>query len=352
MKQTGHIPYLDYVRILACMLVCVFHAPLPTSDGEGNVWLSIYNYAASPCNALFFMLSGALLFPVNKPLSAYIRHKVVRIAVPVLFWTLVSLLIWRVQGKISWEGILQDLMIMPFDRINGVYWFLYALMGLYLLAPLLSPAFQEKKNMEYFLILWGITLMMPYIDPWLGGRCNVDGSYYRMLSPFGGFLGYMVLGSYLHRYPLSLRRVGRKYYVLVVSIIVGIPASVLLFRFPPVENGTVYGNLVFNVALMAVGYFLLCQKFESLFHTKNSDVVQSSRLTKFHAFVKALASRTFGIYLVHIFVMRDGIWPLWSSLYPHASYAVQIPCVAVLTFAISWALIKLVSFIPGSRYII
>lgn len=336
--SSKHIPYLDYVRVLACLLVCTVHAPLPANDA-GSPWLSLFNYAASPYNALFFMLSGSLLFPIKKGLREYLPHKIRRIAYPVLFWTIVTLVIWLIQGKLSVSDAFHSIIVMPFDKVNGIYWFLYVLLGLYFVAPLLSPAFEKKRNMEYFLLLWAITLALPYVSPWLGNFWNSDGSFYKLLSPFGGFMGYMVLGAYLQQYRAE---VGKRAAILLIPsllFIVGIPASVILFHIPPVDNGTVYNNLVLNVALMATGYFLLMRFI-------------ASHIPSLDSLIKELASKTFGIYLVHIFVMRDLLWPIWKEILPNTSYGIQIPIVSVLTFIISYLVIKLISYVPGSRYII
>lgn len=335
---TKHIPHLDYVRVLACPLVCTVHAPLP-ANGAGSPWLSLFNYAASPCNALFFMLSGSLLFPIKKELREYLPHKIRRIAYPVLFWTIVTLVIWLIQGKLSVSEAFHSIIVMPFDKVNGIYWFLYVLLGLYFVAPLLSPAFEKKRNMEYFLFLWAITLTLPYVSPWLGNFWNADGSFYKLLSPFGGFMGYMVLGAYLQQYPAE---VSKRVAILIIPsllLIVGIPASFIIFHIPPIDNGTIYNNLVLNVALMATDYFLLIRFI-------------APHLSILNSLIKELSSKTFGIYLVHIFIMQDLLWPVWESILPHASYAIQIPITSILTFIISYIIIKLISYIPGSHYII
>lgn len=78
--------WLDVVRIIACIMVCVVHAPIPS--GKSSLFLSGFNYLGSPCNALFFMISGALLFPLKSDfhLKSYIYKKILTFLVPNTFF--------------------------------------------------------------------------------------------------------------------------------------------------------------------------------------------------------------------------------------------------------------------------
>lgn len=334
---SARVSWLDTVRVFSCFLVCVIHAPMP--QGNGSIWLSAYNYLSAPCIGLFFMLSGALLFPVRQPLRVYLPKKVKRIVIPLIFWSVVCVALAVFLGKCTLTTGIVRLIQMPFHPVNGVYWFLYVLLGLYLFAPLVSEAVKKVSHTRYWLVLWGASLVMPYVNAWVPDAWPIKGDYYCVLSEFGGYMGYMILGYYLRNNPVTLRSFLKKWLVPSAFLIIFIPAYFINGRYEAIDNSMLYGYLTINVSLMCVLYFLIIKLLPPL-------------TTSVHAVSRRLAPQTFGIYLIHIFVMRDGIWPLWSSLYPHASYAVQIPCVAVLTFVISWAVVKLISFIPGSRYII
>ena len=55
------------------------------------------------------------------------------------------------------------------------------------------------------------------------------------------------------------------------------------------------------------------------------------------------AQHSFGIYLVHLLVMRKVLWPLIGPLNLH--YAIQIPLVVILTAALSYFVVHLISFV-------
>lgn len=341
-KGKEHVGWMDGVRVIACFLVCVIHSPLPKH--ESSLWLSAYNYFSSPCMGLFFMLSGALLFPVHGLLSKYVHKKLRRIVIPLIFWSFLFSFMQFLFGDLSFEELKTKLCYIPFEPAVGVYWFLYVIMGLYLFAPLLSPALEKISNVRYMLLLWILTLILPYLNAWLPGSWKpeawgIRGDAYQLFASFSGYMGYMVLGYYLRNNPIPKRQFLKWWLIPSLILCLGIPAYFANGRYEAIGNGMLYSYLTINVALLSVIYFTLVQ------HLLN-------RSTPLVAFFGKVAPQTFGIYLIHLYVMRDGIWPLWARLFPHAPYAVQIPCVAVLTFAISWALVKLISFIPGSRYII
>lgn len=60
------ILYLDFLRVLACMMVVLMHSPVPSGQGSG-IFLSTLSYLTMPCIGIFFAISGALLLPVSTP---------------------------------------------------------------------------------------------------------------------------------------------------------------------------------------------------------------------------------------------------------------------------------------------
>lgn len=61
-KMTHRDLSLDLIRIFACLMVVATHSPLPSAEAH-SVLLAGLSLVTTPCNALFFMVSGALLLP-------------------------------------------------------------------------------------------------------------------------------------------------------------------------------------------------------------------------------------------------------------------------------------------------
>lgn len=299
------------------------------------------------------MVSGALLFPVRQPLKNFVVRRLKRILIPLLFWSLAAVGIHYGLGQLSGEEALNLIFRIPFVPVEGVYWFMYTILGLYLFAPLLSPAIEKMAHARYMLVLWSITLCLPYLNAWLPGIWILRGDFYHSLSEFGGYMGYMVLGYYLRHASLSWKTLFKYFYLPGALLILGIPAFFMNGRYAHVTNEMLYGYLTINVAALCVIYFTLIQKIGTI---SSSSFVSRGGLPisciPCKKLLGDLSQKSFGIYLVHIFMMRQFLWPLWQEYGLTSNYAVQIPLTAMLTFALSYAFVKLLSLIPGSKYIL
>ena len=109
--------------------------------GEGSliltkadaIWVAILNVLPRACVALFVVASSYLQFPLHYPTGEFFRRRAVRILIPFFIWTVVYALVWGepVQN-------FKDLLL-NFNYAAGHLWFVYMLIGLYLIMPILSP---------------------------------------------------------------------------------------------------------------------------------------------------------------------------------------------------------------------
>jgi surface polysaccharide O-acyltransferase-like enzyme len=146
---------LDGLRILACLMVVTMHAPLPGSESDG-LFLSTLSYLTAPGIGLFFMISGALLLPVKTDTRTFLRRRFSKIAIPAFVWSVLFLGITALttNESFSWKALFS----IPFSaQGNPTFWFLYTLMGLYLLAPVLSHWLNtaSRRELDFYLLLWG-----------------------------------------------------------------------------------------------------------------------------------------------------------------------------------------------------
>jgi len=89
------VPYLDILRVIACLLVILIHTPIRQYDTYYNtpaVAGAVYTVlVAVNCN-LFFMITGALLLPVTMPTRRFVRRRLRVILFPLGVWTVIYLL--------------------------------------------------------------------------------------------------------------------------------------------------------------------------------------------------------------------------------------------------------------------
>lgn len=91
-----HIVYLDVIRIIACMMVIIMHAPIPGTGAEGHgPFLVLISYLTVPCVPLFFMVSGSLLLPCRKEVSAidYLKKRIGKVVGPTVTFSLLYMII-------------------------------------------------------------------------------------------------------------------------------------------------------------------------------------------------------------------------------------------------------------------
>jgi surface polysaccharide O-acyltransferase-like enzyme len=274
------------------------------------------------------MLSGALLLENSLTTQEFLKKRFSKILIPTLVWTLFYLFI-RYQGEgISIDSVLISVLSIPFSsQGHGVLWFMYTLAGLYMLTPILSKWLKtaSKREVKFYLLLWGITLIYPYLKLWL----QVNESNTGILYYFSGFVGYFVFGYYLkHHYKYQLWHV-------IMSTIVAVIVPLLLY-----SSGIEFDffsslwYLSLPVAMLAFTIFVL------VMCCPNKQMSLVSKISKL----------SFGIYFVHIFIMRRIIWNIdWIN---HLSGIVQITLIALSSFLLSLFLSWLISKLPFSKYMI
>lgn len=332
---SGRILYLDIIRIVACVMVVIQHSPMPQIGTPGIV-LSACSFLTYPAIGLFFMVSGALLLPVEMSSIRFYKRRLSKVIYPTLFWSMIYILFRFVKYNLSAKYVLTSICLLPVaPQGTPVFWFVYVLIGLYLFAPILSPWIERasKRDIQSYLLLWSVTLLFPIVQ----GYLKIPYEYYSVLCYFGGYLGYFVLGYYLHRFYERPMRLEYSFLFILIPII----AYAICKKINMKSDFNTYYYLSLFSAMMVVGWFTLFQ------HLRCLKLDDSSRWQKN---VILLSNCTFGIYLVHILVMREGLWT--SELISAYGSVFQIVATSALTFVISFAITFFISKLPYSRYLV
>jgi len=323
---------LDIIRILACMMIVLMHAPMPTGS-ENGVFLSTVSYLTAPGIGLFFMLSGALLLPMRTDIKTFLQRRFSRIAIPLLLWTSICLCLhcW-VHGE---PVTLRMVFSIPFSaQGNPVFWFLYTLLGLYLIAPILSRWLQNAsfREIEFYLILWAVSLCYPLLRPVLDINTSETGLLYYL----SGYVGYFVLGYYLKAFP---ERVRFKWMIPLALLSYAAPVICKLSKLS-VDFYSVFWYLSIFVVIQCVFLWKLV-----LF------VFPGQKASSSAPMVAHLSQLTFGIYLMHFFLIRDILWE-WRFIQNIPSYPLQSVTMAGIAFIGSAFVSGMISLLPGSEYLI
>ena len=346
--------FIDYLRVMACFLVMATHSCEPFYlGGEGSliltrsdaVWVDVLNSLPRACVALFVFASAYLQFPLHYTTGDFFRKRALRILPPFLIWTLVYALVWGepVQN-------LKDLML-NFNYAAGHLWFVYMLLGLYLIMPLLSPWAEKvgKRELQVYLAIWLFTTLIPLIRQWVGGAAPViygpsgipnaakyplwgEASWntYGVFYYLTGFVGYLLLALYFRKFVGKLSW-GKTLGIALPAFFVGfaICCGGFLSRvwadshgiFPiegPVGLAALWEgpwlNDTLGVALMTVAWVLLFRKIEG-----------GGRF--FDKVVLPVSNASYGMYLSHLLLLvyvstwlrtslgigNDGVLDIWTT---------------------------------------
>lgn len=327
---------LDVMRVVAMFMIVLMHSPIP-GVGTPGVVLSTLSYLTAPGIGLFLMISGALLLDNNLQQSDFLKRRFSKVLWPTLVWTAIYMVVKYIKEPMSGSELLRTIVNIPFaPQGHGVLWFMYALSGLYLLTPILSKWLKTatRREIEFYLLLWGVTLLYPYLKLILDINTAPTGILYY----FTGYCGYFLLGYYLRRY-VTVCHIGIK---TIVACFVAIAMCVLLVFAAKMYNtevkiGELFWYLSMPVAIMSTAYFLILSRVKA--------PASGSR-----ELIARLSALSFGVYLCHILVMRSGLWNI--AIIHDCGPLLHIPVVVLLTCAISWALSYAIFKLPFSKYII
>lgn len=321
--------WIDAVRSFACLCVISTHAPM-IGWGHGHAFKAVFNYfSIAGASILFFMISGALVLYKPKPVVPFLKKRMSRIVFPMVFWTIVSLLVAVLSSEMTWSDFWKHIVKIPIGPQVGTYWFIYVIFGIYLMTPILATWLERcsKKDLQLYLAIWGVTLLIPYCGA-LERMIHFSHGY---LYYFYSYLWYAVMGYYIRRY-VNISQF-KAWHIAVFAFLVLLP---LILYKTPMHHGAIQNRNALHIVALCVCYFVILK------HLNYSD--------KMKRVFFDFAQHSFGIYLVHSLVIQRLIWPLLSGIEMH--YAIQVPLTVLLTAVCSYLIIKLFSFLPYSKYLV
>lgn len=373
--------WIDWMRVAACFMVILVHSTEPFYlGGDGSLilnqadafWSSFFDSFVRACVPLFVVASSYLQFPLHYSAGEFFRRRTVRVLIPFVVWLLVYAFVWGEPAS-NLKSLLLN-----FNYSAGHLWFVYMLIGVYLIMPLLSPWAEKvgKKELQVYLGIWLFTTFIPLIRDWvssdplafaygptgiprqalypLWGEASWNG--YGLFYYMSGFIGYLLLGLYFRKFvgELSWSK------TLGIAIPAWLGGFAITFggflrrvyetsggNFPAegIINDAVYWEITWcndtiGVALMTVAWILLFRKirYEGGFYKK---------------VLLPVSKASYGVYLSHILLLvpiggavrewlgsgDEGLLGFWTT-------PVEIVLSAVLAFVAVSALSVLIQKIP------
>lgn len=368
--EQNRIVFLDYVRVIACFLVMLVHSSEPfylsatTPEGlclsevanEGNrFWVSFYDgFFGRVSVPLFMIVSAFLLAPMKQGVTmrGFYRRRFMRIIPPMVCFLILYAWLPLLWGGTTFEQAWQEFKLLPFTfpALSGHLWFMYPLISLYLIIPVVSPWLEKASARDecLFLCFFAISTFAPWLirfvssDLW--GWCLWN-PYFGMFYYCSGYLGYLVLAHYI-RVHINWSAAKRIKVGLACFVVGGAFTawSFWMMDEPGVAVDAVMAEWSWefctpNVLLATFGAFLM---FTCIKATSAPKIITD------------ISKCSFGMYLMHMFFLSnianaviagnvdEPLLPVWLA----------IPTIAVSSYICCYITTKLLSFIPGSRYFI
>lgn len=337
----------DIMRIIACFCVIMIHCAVFKQESmyavQSSEFLSIkfWGVVARWAVPAFVMLSGMLILPHADETSIrrLFVHRVLRMLVAYVAWSIVysfynTYILGNVYASTKFKTF-----------IDGCFsgelhmWYLPMLAGLYIAAPILTILIKNisRKWMKYWIGgMFVFTSLIPFIEK-LNVKfvstiiSSING--YMDLQFLGGWTLYFVLWYYISRTEFTEKQKRIIYFCTGIAFLFTLITTVGFYRW----YGEPMGILSYeypNIVIFSAGVFLL-------FKEKVSKIAYKE---KWKQGIYNLSKLTFGIYLIHVLILRILYQFGFNISLFHP--VVSVPIVALAAFIFGALLIWIVRKIP------
>ena len=319
----------DILRVIAMTMVIIIHVSNIYSRSYGDIsmisfYISlIFNTICRISVPIFLMISGALLLDRKFNKDKYIK-RIKRIIILIIVWDIIYLIWEYLFFNITYKNLFKLL----YEPYRAHLWFLYIIVGIYIIQPLLRLLMNKigHNTKIVLLIIWIILSTLSLF--------NIKIAH---LSTIFCHSGFFILGKYLYDYAMNKNIKKHKVIILVVMIILfGISAT---------------SNLIFS---------LLHDNYFKLFYTYRSPFIIISSMLFFllicniytyrrpYKLVLKFSEMSLGFYLIH------GIFlDITEELYDYTAISslIGIPMFSCLVFLMSCFVVYIMKKIPVLRKI-
>ena len=348
---------VDLIRSVAIVAVIFLHATADLTVVQMNQfeiirWTTndVYQSIGRICIPLFAMLSGALLLQPEKhdALGSFFKKRWVRIGLPWIFWG-VAFFAWDflvLHNPFTLNAVAKGILTGPYYN----FWYLYLLLGLYLLTPVLRTLLPmvNRVTVKSYIGFWVIgTAVLPFAGAL--ATSNLLGN--TLASPgWVGYLlfsltGYFILGSLI-----SKVQIRRSFLSILAVLGVALTAiSIYIIQSPIGGNRDVYSFTVFFgpwTILTAVALFLLMNTIKI-----PTRIAAPSKKAKL---IGIISQNTLPLALFHVMILES----LQRGYFGFAingntiNSIVGVPLITVITLFVSLGIILVLKKIPYLKRLI
>lgn len=329
MKKTREYAF-DILRVISMIMVIIIHIANVYCRSFGMISTKsylislIFNTICRVSVPIFFMISGSLLLDRSFNKEKYLK-RVLKYVILIVVWDIIYL-VW----EYFYLGITYNkLYMLVIDPYRAHLWFLYTILVLYTIQPLLKLIMDKSNNVVKIILLtvWIILSLASMINPYVA-------KFFTIFS----YIGYFIIGKYLYdfikKYDL------RKYNIsLVLIMIICFSISIWMNYSLSIKLNQFY-NLFFAYRTP----FIMISSF-ALYVL----IISNYRKDSLNKFITGLSDLSLGVYLIHgIFLDVTVKVFIYSSI----NSLIGIPIFTVIIFVLSIISTFIIKKIKYLNYII
>lgn len=313
---------IDLLRIVCCLMVVAIHVT-PTYSTYINMdiavtdkWLAlvIQSFVRGGL-PIFFIISGFYL--LNSKIdcvTTFYKKRMIAVIIPFIIFSFIHhLTLWLLKNDVDFSSsfILYLNGLKTSTGVSPHFWFVYSIIGLYVITPILSifiRSVNSKNAIPIIIFLLAIKAYWLYIKPFGINLSIPDIDTWMLYFLIGGVLGKI---NNINK-QLSL-------CALLLSLLLSCSATYIKYynhiNIFPFDSGI-------NMYLFSIFMFIFFRGIELKISKKTSKIIAS------------ISSCTYGVYLIHIailFTLKQNFNMLWYK----ENYFYYTLSISVFVFIIS-----------------
>lgn len=338
------ILYLDEVRSLAIILVVLGHIVRLFSK-DFSSWLvcsGIFSVTRIGV-PLFFTVSGALLLTRKHDIEAFLTKRFKRVVMPFAFWIIVYLIAGVVFWKYPFTLNYCFEIIFGASGLSSLFWFIWSLIGVYLLIPILGSFVREYGDFGSKYLI-AITLILACL--YTVGFFNPQQTKYnfKLIFYFFSVLGYFILGSYIHNKEFDVSK-NKLFLIGVILFVIGYIGHFTQVYYKGLGGLTLAPIDFFDIFVMleTIGVFTAFKYADVKMISSKLKPLREYTLGKV---IVLFSSCSFGIYFSHYILMMYLFKFTFIRSWASKNLFIYFPLTSILIIGVCWAVIWVMSKIP------
>lgn len=294
--------YLDFLKVMSILFVIYNHTHMYVNPAN-NFFIFLRLFLFSICKIavpIFIMVSGALLLGKKTDYKEIFTKRIFRVFVAYLI-ACVCFCLYNNKNPLKlifyiWDGS-------NYNYIPYWGWYIYMLIGLYLVLPFLQKlvkSFKEKDYKMFILLFLVIASAIEFIPSF--SEALIYGIFHGNITyklSFNSFLRTVifstVIGYFIFGYYISNKKITKKENMIsiITFIIVNlVSAGYLYYCFSVTKN---YNDFLLEFSYFPVAIASMCMFVMAKYYFSEKE--DDNAITKF---ISLSGGSVFGIYLFHV----------------------------------------------------